>query len=144
MPTNSAVAAVLISAIWLFYFFAANLDNIFVATYSADSANALVRLLGTLSEDGLTYTVGWFCFDSSELAIITLYAFYIPIFIKMYTFEFLSTFKRFVMPTLAIIGSLFMIFAAIYAHRWGALYYLIITTVILLIGAAYMKKKDAE
>ncbi len=144
MPNNSAVIAVLLSALWLFYFFIANLDNLLVGTYSADTANAIIRTLGTLSEDGLTYTVGWFCFDSSELAIITLYALYIPIFIKMFSFKDLSVFKRVIMPTLAIISSVFMMFAAVYAHRWGVLYYLIIMAIIMAIGVAFMNNKKAE
>ena len=56
MPANSAIVGVLMCAVWLTYFYGANL------------------------------TEGWFgpfCFDSSELPIITLYALYIPMFLNV-------------------------------------------------------------
>ena len=56
MPTNSSIIGLALAAFWLFYFYGANLGG------------------------------GWFgnfCFDSSELPIITIYAMYIPIFVMM-------------------------------------------------------------
>lgn len=115
MPTNSAVVGVLLSAFWLLYFYGANL------------------------------TASWFgvfSFDSSELPIITLYAAYIPIFIMMMNKEKdLSTFKRFVMPMLSIIGCIFMVVAACFAHGMAVVYYLIIFAVIMMIGAFYKNNK---
>ena len=112
MPTNSAVIGVLLSAFWLLYFYGANL------------------------------TASWFgvfSFDSSELPIITLYAAYIPIFIMMMSKEKdLSTFKRFVMPMLSIIGCIFMVVAACFAHGMAVVYYLIIFAIIMIIGSFYM------
>ena len=108
MPTNSAVLGVLLSAFWLLYFYGANLTDPWF---------------------------GVFCFDSSELPIITLYAAYIPIFIMMMKKEKgLSTFKRIVMPLLSIIGCLFMVIAAILAHGMAVIYYLIVFALIMFIG----------
>lgn len=90
MVTNSSVWGLFISAVWLVYFYGANL------------------------------TEGWFGyfnFDSSELPIVTIYAMYIPIFIVwMKKEKNEGVFKRFILPTAAIIACGFMVFAAVYAH----------------------------
>ena len=64
----------------------------------------------------------------------------IPIFIKMFSLKELSIVKRIVVPSLAIVSSVFMIIAAIYSHKWGVLYFLIITIIIMLIGNKFVKK----
>ena len=142
MPTNSAIVGLLLCAAWLFYFFAANLASLFVANYDASTANGLVKLIGTLNNETNTISVNWFGFDSSEIPIVTLYAMYSPIFFKMMKFKEFSPFKRIVMPIFAIIGSVFMVFAAFYAHRWGVAFYLIVFAVIMLLGRALMTPKE--
>ncbi len=116
MPTNSAVVGVLLCAIWLLYFYGANL------------------------------TAGWFgpfCFDSSELPIITIYAMYIPIFIMVMKKETeWSAFKRFVMPALSICGCLFMMVAAVFSHGKAVIFYLIVFAVVMIIGACFTGKKN--
>lgn len=142
MPTNSAIVGLLLCAAWLFYFFAANLASLFVANYDASSANGFIKLIGTLNAETNTISVNWFGFDSSEIPIVTLYAMYIPIFFKMMKFKEFSPFKRIVMPIFAIIGSIFMVFAAVYAHKWGVVFYLIVFAVIMLWGRALMTPKE--
>lgn len=142
MPTNSAIVGLLLCAAWLFYFFAANLASLFVANYDASSANGFIKLIGTLNAETNTISVNWFGFDSSEIPIVTLYAMYIPIFFKMMKFKEFSPFKRIVMPIFAIIGSIFMVFAAVYAHKWGVAFYLIVFAVIMLWGRALMTPKE--
>lgn len=142
MPTNSAVVGLLLCAAWLFYFFAANLASVFVANYDASTANGLVKLIGTLNAETGKISVNWFGFDSSEIPIVTLYAMYIPIFFKMMKFKEFSPFKRIVMPIFAIIGSVFMVFAAVYAHRWGVAFYLIVFAIIMLWGRAVMNSAE--
>lgn len=116
MPTNASVLGLLMAAFWLLYFFGANLDS---PTW-----------------------FGPFCFDSSELPIITIYALYIPIFIMMMKKEKdLSGFKRFIAPALAICASVFMVIAAIYAHRMACAFYLIIFAVFMAVGITFMKEK---
>ncbi|MBO7214085.1 MAG: amino acid permease [Clostridia bacterium] len=130
--SNSAVYGLLITVFWLLYFYGANLTN------------------------------GWFGlfnFDSSELPIITIYAMYIPMFIIwMKSEKKMGTFKRFVLPILAIISCLFMVFAAVYAHgvipfndaklvgkfSFPVLFYLIVFAVIMGIGVIFdlAKKKN--
>lgn len=141
MPTNSAILGLLMCAIWLFYFFAANLGSLFVANYDAASANGLVKLIGTLNAETNTISVNWFGFDSSEIPIVTLYAMYVPIFFKMMKFKEFSVFKRIIMPLLAIIGSVFMVFAAVYAHKWGVAFYLIVFAIIMIWGRTVMDEK---
>lgn len=108
MPTNSSVFGLLLCAFWLLYFYGANL------------------------------TAPWFgpfCFDTSELPIVTLYGGYIPIFLMLIKKEKdLSTFKRFVMPVLSILGCVFMVVAACFAHQMAVVYYLIIFIVIMAVG----------
>lgn len=115
---NSAVAGVMICALWLFYFYGANLTD------------------------------GWFTplrFDSSELPIITIYALYIPIFLVMMVREKgLHPVKRFVMPSLAILSCIFMVIASIFAHRMGVVWYLIIFTVIMLLSIPFYKGRAGK
>lgn len=148
MPTNSGIIGLLLCAIWLFYFYIANLDTSLFATYNADSANWLIKLLGTLDSESNSYTVGWFAFDSSELPIVALYAMYIPIFIKMFNLKDLSVVKRIIIPALAIVSSVFMIIAAVYSHKWGVMYFLIITAIVMIIGCKFgnkiLDKKTSE
>lgn len=129
MVTNSSIWGIFICAVWLVYFYGANL------------------------------TSGWFGlfnFDSSELPIVTIYAFYIPMFIVwMIKEKEMGFVKRFLLPIISIIACLFMIFAAVYAHgitpylaakadgkfAFPVLFYLIIFAVVLLAGALLNRKK---
>lgn len=122
MTTNSAIWGLLLSAVWLVYFYGANLDS------------------------------GWFGlfnFDSSELPIVTIYALYIPMFIAwMIKEKELNVFKRFILPILSIIACGFMIFAAVYKHgvtpfitamesgsfSCPVIFYLIVFAIIMIIG----------
>lgn len=113
MANNSAVFGLLVSSLWLLYFYG-----------------------GTIMEG-----FGPFKFDSSELPIITLYAIYIPIYIALLKRKDLGGFQGRVMPVLAILCSVFMVFAAIYSHKWNVLYYLIVFFVIEVIGACFRGKR---
>lgn len=118
MPTNSAILGLLFSGAWLLYFFGANLVPV--------------------------PWFGNFSFDSSELPIVTLYAMYIPIFIMMMIKEqSLNTFKRLVMPALAICACIFMVIAAFYAHGVVAVgHYLILFIVIMFLGMIFNSPKN--
>lgn len=132
MTTNSSIWGLLVCSAWLVYFYGANL------------------------------TSGWFGlfnFDSSELPIITIYAMYIPVFIQwMRKEKEMGVLKRFILPAIAVVACLFMVFAAVYAHgitpyitakadgafSFPVLFYLIIFAVIMILGAILRKplKKD--
>lgn len=115
MPHNSAIVGLLLCGFWGLYFFLAN-------------------LAGTWS--------GPFVFDSSELPIITIYMLYLPIFvmwIKKATDE--TATRRYVLPLLAICGSLFMIYACIMGHGIACFWYLIVFAVVMAIGFAFSKEK---
>ena len=108
MPTNSAVFALIVTAAWFLYFYLSN-------------------LAGTWS--------GPFVFDSSELPIISIYLMYLPIFIQwMRKEKDQNVIRRFVMPILALCGSVFMVVASIFSHGMGCLWYLIVFAVIMAIG----------
>ena len=84
-------------------------------------------------------------FENDELPIITLYAFYIPIFINMMIkSKGLHPVKRFVFPALSIMACLFMIFCAFYAYKVQAFYYLIVFTVLMLIGLMFYRNKKGK
>ena len=115
MPHNSAIVGLLLCGFWGLYFFLAN-------------------LAGTWS--------GPFVFDSSELPIITIYMLYLPIFvmwIKKATDE--TATRRYVLPLLAICGSLFMIYASIMGHGIACFWYLIVFAAVIAVGFAFSKEK---
>ena len=130
MPTNSGIVAVLLCSFWLFHFYGANLASFPI--------------------------FGYFNFDSSELPIVTTYAIYITIFIMYIVKEIKNkNIKGMILPTFACICSLFMVFAAIYSHgivpflegrkngvfNFPILFYLILFTVIMVIGLLFNNKK---
>ena len=45
------------------------------------------------------------------------------------------------MPTLGIIASAFMVIAAIYSHKFGVLYFLIVTIIIMIVGNKFYRKE---
>lgn len=112
MPHNSAIIGLVLCAGWGLYFFLANLAG--------------------------SPLVGNFVFDSSELPIITIYAMYIPIFIRwMKIARDENVLRRYLIPALAICGSLFMVYACIVGHGMGNVYYLIVFAGIMLVGALF-------
>lgn len=116
MPTNSSILGLFLCGIWLLFFYGANLTEPWF---------------------------GFFCFDSSELPIVTIYALYIPIFIMMMKKEKdLSTFKRFVMPTVSLMGCVFMIIAACFSHKMAVVAYLIVFAFVMVIGSMFVNKKQ--
>lgn len=117
MPNNSCVFALVIIAAWLIYFYFANLWT------------------GDVNGQAVTWAGKPFAFDSSELPVITIYLMYIPIFIQwMRKEKGESPVRRFVMPILATIGSVFMVIASVFSHGIGCLWYLIVFAVVMLIG----------
>ncbi len=118
MPTNASIIGLLLAGWWLLYFYGANLTDSWFGPFS---------------------------FDTSELPIITIYAMYIPIFLVFMKRENdLSGFKRYLMPVLAICGSIFMVIAAIFSHGMACFYYIILFAVIIVIGAFRMKEIPVE
>lgn len=128
MPVNSAFFGLLITIVWLVYYYGANLS---------------------------TNWFGLFCFDSSELVIVAIYIFYIPILAHMYKDRELGPVKRIVVPTLAIFSCIFLAGCAVYAHgivkyqqaaaegkfSFPVLFFLIVTGVILFIGRFFYNTK---
>ncbi len=80
-------------------------------------------------------------FDSSELPVVTIYAFYIPIFIKHIKLMQGSFLNKALIPVLAIAGSLFMVVSGFVAHKKDIFFYLLFFTIVMLIGKAIKSKK---
>lgn len=109
MPVNSAIMGVLLCAVWLFYFYGANLTDTWF---------------------------GFFSFDSSELPIVTVYALYIPIFIMFMKKEKeLNFFNRIIMPCISLASCVFMVIAACFAHGTAVIAFLIVFAVVMAAGA---------
>ena len=108
MPANSGVFALLVTAVWFLYFYLSNLAQ--------------------------TWT-GPFVFDSTELPIITVYLMYLPILIMwMVKAKDQDLIRRFIMPALALCGSIFMIIACIFSHGIACVWYLAVFIAIMLAG----------
>ncbi len=113
MPHNSSIICLLIVGGWLLYF------------------------VGGVQ-------LGWagkYAFDSSELPIITIYLMYLPILISwMIKEKGQNILRRFIMPILAICGSVFMVVASVFSHGMGVVWYLIVFAAIMLVGVLVNKK----
>ena len=114
MPNNSAALGLLLCSIWFVYFVGGQF-------------------------------FGWFgdyAFDSSEIPIVTTYPLYIPILIAfMIKEKEMPVFKRFVLPSLSIVGSLIMTAASILRHGISNLYYLVIFAIIMGASFFFMSPK---
>ena len=111
MPANSSIFALLVTGAWFLYFYCANL-----APFAGSWGGVLA-------------------FDSSELPIITIYLMYLPIFIQWMRKEKDQSFvRRFLLPILALCGSVFMVIACIFSHRMGCVWYVIVFALIMAIG----------
>ena len=111
MPSNSGVLGLLVCGLWLLFFYGANLTE---------------PLFGALA------------FDSSELPIVMLYVFYIPIFMNFIKKEKgLSFINRFVMPLLAIACCIFIVIAAYFAHGQAIIWFFVVFSVVMAIGAYF-------
>ncbi|MBO4881403.1 MAG: APC family permease [Firmicutes bacterium] len=125
LPNNSAVFGLLLCAFWGCYFVLASL----LETWGSVKAFS-----------GTAFESVPFSFDASELPIITIYAMYIPIFINwMRQAKDETGARRYVIPVLAIAGSLFMVYASLVGHRMENFWYLIVFAVVMLIGKAFYK-----
>lgn len=119
MPLTSSIAGLAMALFWLVHFYGSNIET--------------------------PWFPKTFCFDSSELPIITLYALYIPIFSLMMKREKEMSFStRFVLPLCAIIGCLFMVVACFIVHWEKMPGYLCVFFVDLLIGFFVLRKHKKQ
>ena len=113
MPTNSGVWGIFACIIWFLFFIGGQFFGWF----------------------------GSFAFDSSELPIITIYPLYVPMLVSfMIKHRELGIFKRFILPSLCIVGAGVMVVASIFRQGWANLYYLIVFAVVMLVGAFFYFK----
>lgn len=117
MPNNSSIVGLLLVSGWFVYFYCSNLAQ--------------------------TWT-GAFAFDSSELPIITIYLMYLPILIQwMRKEKDQNVLCRFILPGLALCGSVFMVVASVFSHGMGCVWYLIVFAVIMAVGILTRQRKKA-
>ena len=132
MPLNSGLLGFGLTILWLLYWFFGALNS----------------------------KLGVFNFDSSELPIITIYALYIPLFICYMISEIKAKNKNilttFIMPIIATLCSLFMVFCAFYAHGISPyltdksipiVYYMIVFIIVTVVASIISIKntnKDLE
>ncbi len=115
MPGNSGVFALIVTAGWFLYFYLTNLSG-----HWKDA----------------------FVFDSTELPIITVYLMYLPMLIQwMRKEKDQKAVRRYIMPTLAFCGSVFMVIACVFSHGKSCIWYLIVFAVIMAIGTIVNKAK---
>ena len=136
MPVNSGVVGLVVTVVWFFYYYGAN-----------------VMPGGSI--------FGLFSFDSSELPIVTIYTLYIPIFVALIIKDGRrSLISNAVMPVFSVLASLFMVFAAVYAHgilpylsareeggfAFPVLFYGVILALIMALGMMFYnpRKKDEK
>lgn len=119
MPNNAAAIALGLAALWMVVWFA--------------------NFAGWYGDNFL---------DISVLPIVAIYALYIPLFVCMMIKEKdLKWFNRFLAPSAAIAGAIFMIVACAISHKMMALWFLCMTIVIMGIGAMFLvnwKKQAAK
>lgn len=124
MPANASIIAIVVNALWLFYFYIADLSG---------------------ASEGVTGFFSVFFFDTTEIPLIAVYPFYIPIYIMlMIKGDGLSKFKRFVMPFIALCGAALLIYSAIAKHGTHNIGFLILESVVIILGAVFFKKSDGK
>ena len=95
MPMHSAVFGLLLSALWLFYYYGATVSNSFLSLLS---------------------------FDGSELPILSIYGFYLPIFVWLAIREYKAKqYRKMLLPCLGIPATLLMLFVLCFAHGYAPL-----------------------
>ena len=118
-PNNSAALALFICMLWLAYFVSAQ-----------DFGPGSLNLFGEYG------------FDSSELPVVTVYPLYVPILaLFMIKAKDLHPVKRFVFPSLAIAGAIFVVVASVIRHKMDNVWYLILFAIICGIGGLFYRGK---
>jgi len=128
MVANSTLIGLALSGFWLFYWQVCFVDGFINNTvglgWSPVSLNIPL----------------WFNWEPDEVSIIALYAFYIPIFISvMKNMKDLGWVKRFLLPALAVLSCVFMIYCTIIAYGIQCLYFTIFLLIVLFIGFLFRK-----
>lgn len=116
MPLGSSIAGLLLSGVWLFHFYG-----------------------GQLAQPPW---FGPFSYDTAELPVITLYAFYIPIFVMMPVKGIpAGPLRRFLIPLPALAGCVFMIAASLRSHGDAVPAYLFLFAAVMAVGAAVRPRR---
>ena len=123
MPSNASIVALIFNALWLFYFYMANLTPF--ASYTGK---------GSI-----------FLFDSTELPLICVYAFYLPLYVMlMVKGKEFNVFRRFIMPILSFAGACLFIYAAIAKHGIKNIGFIIVAGIIMLLGAILYNPRSVK
>ena len=123
MPSIASIVALIFNALWLFYFYMANLTPF--ASYTGK---------GSI-----------FLFDSTELPLICVYAFYLPLYVMlMVKGKEFNVFRRFIMPILSFAGACLFIYAAIAKHGIKNIGFIIVAGIIMLFGAILYSPRSVK
>lgn len=123
MPSNASIVALIFNALWLFYFYMANLTPF--ASYTGK---------GSI-----------FLFDSTELPLICVYACYLPLYVMlMVKGKEFNVFRRFIMPILSFAGACLFIYAAIAKHGIKNIGFIIVAGIIMLLGAILYNPRSVK
>ena len=126
MPLKSCVLGMMVCAFWLFQ----------CSTLFFNGP------LGTGATGNPTWFMAW---EADEIAIITQYAFYIPIFLHLVFREKDFGFvKRFVLPILGVVACLFMCYCCVYAYGSLVWSYLVTFVIIMAIGRIFYHGKKSK
>ena len=123
MPLVSSVVGIGLIGFWLFQF-------------------STLCMQGPLVFNG-THNPDWLlAWEADEIIIVTMYILYIPIFINMMIKEKqLNVVKRYILPMLAIVCSIFMSYCAYVAYGIQTVYYLVVFIIIQSIGMYFYGDK---
>ena len=116
MPLTSSTLSMLLAMVWLVHFYGSHIEP--------------------------PWFPHTFRFDSSELPIITLYAFYIPMFLCMMKKEKdLRFFSRFILPGLATLCCILMVITCMVVHSSKIPGYFIVFAIDMALGAFVLLRK---
>ena len=123
MPLKSCVISMALMGFWLYQ-------------------TSTLFFQGPLVFNGTGNPEWFFAWEADEICIITLYALYVPMFIKIilsgkdYGFVY-----RYLLPLLSTAASLFMCYCCYISYRIQVLYYLIFFAIVMGIGIYFMEPK---
>lgn len=113
MPVASFVAGLVLSAVWLFFLFGAQISH--------------------------SSLFPSFSFDSSELPVVTVYALYIPVFIMFIKKE--KNLKRMLICAAGTLACIFTVVCGVIAHGRDVINYLFVFSAIMLAGEVFYENK---
>ena len=103
-----------------------------------------IKTVFIIADLGLHLDVQFLTYLSNIQRTHTIYLMYLPILIQwMRKEKDQNVLRRFILPGLALCGSVFMVIASVFSHGMGCVWYLIVFAVIMTVGILTRKRKNA-